>query len=631
MRKWLIRVNNHKIWGPISKERVIELYKIKSLAESDEICSGNGYWFYIREKKLLQRYLLGDELQSFNSSYGAREASKLQEGVKFPRSGDLGYPERGMAESSEDDEYEYEDITLVSEINLNPQKEDRPSPSPQRQNSRPIDEDMSKIQYPSKEDLSYPEKKAIHSRPKTDMAALSPMAKKKSLFQRDDRYLIALIFILLSLLGIVLKNYTGIFNLFGVILLGPKSYALQAGSLPSNKNIIHRSDQGVLWSQAGLSGVVFSIEPNKKIDPCLFFERNSFPLVWYLTEKTHSIEQCISATTEAITMTHLSRISSEKNSLSQIKKASGIWGHKQRNKIAKIHQIKKKLQERPIIEDILEQTNLFLRDSKTLKAPDTLQALQVAGEHLLSQMAQMAIFYQLNNRGRSHTLLRSIFSRDKDFFLIEAERGGQIKDQKKLQREIVSLMKFLQTQLDQNEFKFLCLYLKYYWPEFINEHFAVSLSLKEIRKLAKTFRWGLSYPSLWLEELRARSTQNDIQQYLEIIFKKADSKKLWRNHFWIFSFYTPTRQDIRRFIKEEMLRLRHASSPYDQFLFIKVLSNNNIYDIVKNHLKFNTALFNLKRKTLRKLLEEDQIINFSIQHLLLIGDRGQDLLWWKIL
>jgi hypothetical protein len=65
-KNWLIRTKNNHILGPISKEKVLELYHNGSVKAEDEICSGNGYWFFVREKELVEKYLLGDALQSFN-------------------------------------------------------------------------------------------------------------------------------------------------------------------------------------------------------------------------------------------------------------------------------------------------------------------------------------------------------------------------------------------------------------------------------------------------------------------------------------------------------------------------------------------------------------------------------------
>jgi hypothetical protein len=65
-KNWLIRTKSNHILGPISKDKILELYHNGSIKPDDEICSGNGYWFFIREDDLVKRYLLGNESQGFN-------------------------------------------------------------------------------------------------------------------------------------------------------------------------------------------------------------------------------------------------------------------------------------------------------------------------------------------------------------------------------------------------------------------------------------------------------------------------------------------------------------------------------------------------------------------------------------
>ena len=65
-KNWLIRTHSNQILGPVSKEKVIELFNKSALSELDEVCSGNGYWFFVREKDLVQRFIYGHENQGFN-------------------------------------------------------------------------------------------------------------------------------------------------------------------------------------------------------------------------------------------------------------------------------------------------------------------------------------------------------------------------------------------------------------------------------------------------------------------------------------------------------------------------------------------------------------------------------------
>ncbi|MCY4644692.1 MAG: hypothetical protein OXB88_08755 [Bacteriovoracales bacterium] len=617
---WLIRTKDNEIVGPLPKEKVLALYKDKTISDNDEICMANSHWFYIHEKELLKKYLLGDKEESFESpslSQNAHDSS--DQGAKFPDSSDLDFPETPATYAPE----ESSDITLISNSILNKKEKasapaPSPSPSPQEREKKNEPSDSTSTPIARKFKTPYPPN-----------AQISTGRKKKA--QRDDRYLMILFFITLILLGIVIKKY--IFFLTGQILLGPYSYASQsAPPLFLQKEVLFQSSLGQLVSNPGVNGVKFEIDLKKNVDHCLLFEKKSFPIVWYLTEKEEKIDKCSHASAEAVTIFNFSKIFSEKKISSIEGKISKVFGPGNAKKIITIHQKKRQQNKKSfIIEDVLEQVNLFLENKNTTSSKKILKILNEIKSHILSKIAQMAIYHKLGNKGRMHQLLDSILSSDKDFFLIMGEVNTTSKNSLKLEQQLFSLIKFLSEILSENEFKFMKTYLKSYWPDFIEKHFPTSLSLNEIRRLSQTFRWGISYPSLWVEALQSRSTQNDIHKYLERVFAKNRSKDFLKNHFWVFSFYTPFSDDIKSFIKEEMRKLYKSRSPYDKFLFLKVMSNSNLYEFLKKSLRIRTSPFNLKRKMFRSILEVDHIINFSLLHLIALGDRNEDLLWWKIL
>lgn len=118
LKNWLIRTKSNHILGPISKAKTCELYKNGSIKPDDELCSGNGYWFFVKESDLIQRYLLGDEIQTYNpiceandvisanapstsgSSHGsvpvaAHKDDHHSDEVKMPAEDDLAFPDMG--------------------------------------------------------------------------------------------------------------------------------------------------------------------------------------------------------------------------------------------------------------------------------------------------------------------------------------------------------------------------------------------------------------------------------------------------------------------------------------------------------------------------------------------------------
>src|SRR5690349_6549257 len=79
MKNWLIRTKTNFLLGPISREKLMELIKSGSIQDDDELCSGNGYWFYLREKHLVQRYLVEEQIQEFNPVSEAINERKLRQ------------------------------------------------------------------------------------------------------------------------------------------------------------------------------------------------------------------------------------------------------------------------------------------------------------------------------------------------------------------------------------------------------------------------------------------------------------------------------------------------------------------------------------------------------------------------
>lgn len=208
-KNWLIRTKNKQILGPATKEKVIELIEKGSLTSEDEITCGNGYWFWLREKDLLEKYLYGDILQTFNPISEAQdvltakttpdgitasiadgpqqgketpqpqsapnEQLPASEDLAYPDEGDLAYPDMGGGEelALEDDEgLENTDPMILDVPPKQPsspkaqaksevtQEVKRPSKaelaSPEVSES-PVAQEEDNFLYPSAEDLEYPE------------------------------------------------------------------------------------------------------------------------------------------------------------------------------------------------------------------------------------------------------------------------------------------------------------------------------------------------------------------------------------------------------------------------------------------------------------------------------------------
>ncbi len=88
-KNWLIRTKSNHILGPVSRDKVLELVRNGSIRPEDELCSGNGYWFYLREKDLYERYLVGGETQAFNPICEAPDVFRSGPSVAVPSADDI--------------------------------------------------------------------------------------------------------------------------------------------------------------------------------------------------------------------------------------------------------------------------------------------------------------------------------------------------------------------------------------------------------------------------------------------------------------------------------------------------------------------------------------------------------------
>lgn len=88
-KNWLIRTKSNHILGPVSREKALELVRNGSIRPEDELCSGNGYWFYLREQELLERYLNEGQTQSFNPICEAPDVFRAGPSMAVPSDDDI--------------------------------------------------------------------------------------------------------------------------------------------------------------------------------------------------------------------------------------------------------------------------------------------------------------------------------------------------------------------------------------------------------------------------------------------------------------------------------------------------------------------------------------------------------------
>jgi hypothetical protein len=153
-RNWLIRTTQNQILGPVAKAKVIEFLEKGALGTNDEVASGNGYWFSLKEKDLVEKYLYGDVPQGYNPISESKSVLSKRENpdkttslntapankTQVLKASDLA---EGVLPKNED--LEYPDITLISAA---PKPGAHLNPTAQSHNDEMKLPDQSDLEFP---------------------------------------------------------------------------------------------------------------------------------------------------------------------------------------------------------------------------------------------------------------------------------------------------------------------------------------------------------------------------------------------------------------------------------------------------------------------------------------------------
>ena len=122
-RNWLIRTTQKQILGPVAKTKVLEFLEKGALGLNDEVMCGNGYWFSLKEKDLVDKYLLGDIPQGYNPISESKSVLSKREhpdktsslnASPLGKSVDLKIESNAPGVLPENTDLEYPDITTVN-------------------------------------------------------------------------------------------------------------------------------------------------------------------------------------------------------------------------------------------------------------------------------------------------------------------------------------------------------------------------------------------------------------------------------------------------------------------------------------------------------------------------------------
>ncbi len=223
-KRWLIRTRSKQILGPASKEKILSLLEKQSLNDEDELSSGNGYWFWVKEKDLVEKYLYKSEIQGFNpvsesksvlkpeevkpnvQAEGAKNIESSDEDSDFviPAQEDLEFPDIEFSDGDSDEEEMSLDQTSVITLDQLSSK----SANTQEQQQTPLTNQKNEQTNEQKEEKKLESKEADKLEKNKEIKPAVKELKKTG----NDRYLFLLLIFICFILFSVFYYYRTIIN-----------------------------------------------------------------------------------------------------------------------------------------------------------------------------------------------------------------------------------------------------------------------------------------------------------------------------------------------------------------------------------------------------------------------------------
>lgn len=157
-------------------------------------------------------------------------------------------------------------------------------------------------------------------------------------------------------------------------------------------------------------------------------------------------------------------------------------------------------------------------------------------------------------------------------------------------------------------------------------------SLNELREVVANRKYGQSAIGLWFNVLENRTTEAEVNRFLDRILRVKTLKKLPLEEFWILKHFYPGGD------RREVLETRLASfgksnaSVHDNLILNEILDKEPIKKKLEElNPNFKKPLFMVKRDIFQSILQSGYPSQFALYNLFLLGEKDPKLFWWFIL
>lgn len=576
-KNWLIRTKSNHILGPVSKEKVQELYKNGSIKPDDEVCSGNGYWFFIREDEMVERFLTGNEAQGFNPISEAKDV---------------------ITQTPEVPSVERDDITRVGGLNLSlltGQSDRVPS-----QAEIPIPKDRS--QTPNPKETPSPEvKKKNNSGLKSKVTPRQTKPLKK---QNYLKYVGILGFLFLFLMvyfrkSIIRTFFQGemTFNLITLVLNDAHAQEV----LPEQK-------KNLLESSITLEKINF--KPSVGLD--------GFSVISLLNIEEINCSDLNNEVYQLGVVLHPPELVNEKfliklrDCFLKLEESHPVkkW-MKWMSKSKPLN--KKELKIQGNLTDIINSQFNLITDFKVKN--QIVKILYEIPENTLSEKVLKSYLYlMIGNIARSDNILREFI----DTSPIENWKKSRVSESfyHKLSSSLMTQLftKLSQHPADRRSFELFCLYLQNYYNDESLLTIAGNIDTSAVEAALDLNYTEVLAPSLVKFIRLSRMSENHRMRLL----RNFEKVPLSEQSYWIWPFINIDPL-VSEALNPELLRLEKE----DELWFIYLMDNEKLADFFSK--KHGKSFLPSRRPYLKSNLDNPQVFMLSLYKLIELGDINKDL------
>lgn len=170
------------------------------------------------------------------------------------------------------------------------------------------------------------------------------------------------------------------------------------------------------------------------------------------------------------------------------------------------------------------------------------------------------------------------------------------------------------------------------YKEKFESNFNSNWSLNELREITGSRLYGQFSVGLWFNVLENRTTEAEVNRFLDTVLRRSALRKLPKQDYWILKYFYPG--DERRQKLEAKLAsvVKKDTGVHDKLILSEILEREPIKkSMAKVDPALGRPLFKIKREIYKDVLNTGNPSEFALYNLFLLGEKDPELFWWFVL